>query len=170
MASYFEAFRKLRKRAMELKVQFPPEMAPSGEPGSPDYFGGLKPEIEFTIKRLNQVQLNNALFAGEALVRERGFSPDDSTYELEKANSVMFKLSEQLVTHFTDWKSLDGSELPAFNKDEVRAFVESFGFQERVLLGRAYRRAEAEDEKKSSGEASSATASSKPSETDSSTS
>lgn len=159
MASYFEAFKNLKKRAMELKVQFPPEVAPSGTPGTSDYFEGLKPQIEFTVKRLNQIQHNNAFFAGEAHLHSRGYTAANPTYTAEKNASVNYKLSEHLIPHIVDWKSLDDTELPPFNKDEAKAFIESLGFYERVFLGQAYQKAEADDEKKSTGEASSAKAS-----------
>ena len=157
MASYFETFRNLEKRSLELKLLFPPELPPSGTPGSPDYFEGIKPEIEFTVKRLNQVQLNNARFAGEALARQRGCHPDDADYGWQKHISIEFKMSEQVVSHITGWRALDDSEAPPFEKNKAKAFVESLDFDGRIFLGRAYFKAEAEDEKKFTAEPTSGT-------------
>src|SRR4051794_13524227 len=112
--SVVDRFRKMKKEGYALVITFK--------------YPEEKPVIELTARRLNQSQLNLASIA--ALER-----PTD---EIGFQVWVYYELVDQLLGHITGWRSLDGGEMPPFNRANLKEFLDSLTLDERIFVGKAY--------------------------------
>ena len=132
MSSTLERFRERKNKPMELFVKFP-----LGEP-----------VIEFTVKRIPQAIMNNALIDVEGTIKRQGIArpsaeledndPEKSAFNTEFYLWLAYHIVEQGREHFVGWKSLDGSALPTFNKTSFAEFLSILQIGEKKQLGIAY--------------------------------
>lgn len=172
MGAIFDPFKARKNRAMEFVVQVPFPSPVKGKPGDDDYTPEVKPAFELTVKRLPPRLLDNAFLNGEARARQRGLSEGQPGFFKQRNIAYYACLADEMAKeHVYDWRNLDGSELPKFSKPAFAAWLEGDGYDWRMLIGFAYLETQkVEDEKKTADPATTGEASSKPSETDSSTS
>lgn len=132
MSSVLERFRERKNKPMELFVGYPLD----------------NPVIEFTVRRMPQAVVNNAIIEAEGSLKKQGIQrpsgdlgekdPAVTEYNAEYYMWLSFHIVDQGSEHFIGWKALDGSQLPTFTKASFQDFVSMLLIWERKQLGLAY--------------------------------
>lgn len=132
MSSVLERFRERKNKPMELFVGYPLD----------------NPVIEFTVRRMPQAVVNNAIIEAEGSLKRQGIQrpsgdlgekdPAVVEFNAEYYMWLSFHIVEQGREHFIGWKALDGSQLPTFTKASFQDFVSMLLIWERKQLGLAY--------------------------------
>ena len=144
---------------MEFVIPWPTPREAVGVEGSPDFQPAIEPLLEFTIRRVPEIEMTNSEIEARGTVRKEGG-------DLVSSDSIMswlvwrsFHLAIRLAPFVKSCKALDGGEAPKAIESDMKAFISSMELHERVDLGAAYILAVEEDKSRPTEGPSSAPAS-----------
>jgi hypothetical protein len=128
MTSIAARSRDRKNRPMEFIVPFPSE----------------NPEYEFTVKRMPEPVVTNAINLAIGKLRDSRTDLEDPKSGFDFYAWKGYHLVEQGVKHFVGWKHLHGEEQKPFSQAAFTEWLSVLTGDEKKLLGIAYMRAEAE--------------------------
>lgn len=169
MGALFDPFKARKNAGMNLTVQVPSPLMGNGKEGDEDYVAPPKAEFELTVRKLPPALITNAVVKGEGMARERGIDESHPGFRVQAMKDFWYCLSGFMKGHVKGWKSLDG-ETPPFSETAFAAWLDEQHYEDRVTIGWSYMLTAADDEKKTTARTATDQDSSKPSESDSSTS